>query len=208
MSFLRPGDRVLFTGDSVTDAGRDRSDPASLGHGYALIAASLAGARHPELGLEFRNRGVGGDTSASLRDRWESDTIALAPSVVSILVGVNDTWRWFDSGDRISAEEFEDNLRAILDSTVDRLEARIVLVEPFLLAVSPGQHAWRDDLDPRIHAVRRLATEYRARLVPADGILAAAAVRSSAPSLAHDGVHPTPAGHGLLAEAWLAAVDL
>ncbi len=203
---LRPGDRVLLTGDSITDWGRDRSDPASLGHGYAGIVAALAGARLPEHGLEFLNRGVGGDTARMLRDRWEVDGLALGPTVVSVLVGVNDTWRRFTEGTVTTAEEYEEHLRAVLDSARERLDARLVLVEPFVVPVTAQQHLWRPDLDPRIAVVRRLAAELRAVLVPADGLFAAAVVRTSPERWAYDGVHPTPAGHGLLAEAWLRAV--
>lgn len=203
MTFLQPHDRVLLTGDSVTDWGRDRSDPTSLGHGYAGIVAALAGARRPDLDLTFLNRGVGGDTSAMLRARWEQDAIALAPTVVSVLIGSNDTWRRYDAGTVTSTAEYEDNLRAVVES-VDRL----VLIEPFVVPVTPAQHAWREDLDPRIAVVRRVAAERRAVLVPADGLFAAAAARAGAQTWASDGVHPTPAGHGLLADAWLAAVGL
>jgi len=202
-TFLQPHDRILLTGDSVTDWGRDRSDPTSLGHGYAGIVAALAGARRPDLGLTFLNRGVGGDTSAMLRARWEQDAVALAPTVVSILIGINDTWRRYDSGTPTSTDEYEENLRAVV-GTVDRL----VLIEPFVVPVTASQHAWREDLDPRISVVRRIATERRAVLVPADGLFAAAAARTGPATWADDGVHPTPAGHGLLAEAWLDAVGL
>ena len=203
MTFLQPHDRVLLTGDSITDWGRDRSDPTSLGHGYAGIVAALAGARRPDLDLTFFNRGVGGDTAGMLRARWDEDAAALAPTVVSILVGVNDTWRRYDAGTPTSTDEYEDNLRAIV-ATVDRL----VLIEPFLLPVTADQHAWREDLDPRIAVVRRVAAEHRAVLVPADGLFAAAAVRTAPEAWAFDGVHPTPAGHGLLAEAWLRSVGI
>lgn len=212
-TFLRPGDRVLLTGDSITDWGRDRSDPASLGHGYAGIVAALAGVRLPEHDLQFLNRGVGGDTTAMLRARWEADALDLAPTVVSVLIGVNDTWRRFDddggeTGEVTSAADYEEDLRAVLTSARERLGARLVLVEPFVVPVTAAQHRWRADLDPRIAVVRRLAAELRAVLVPADGLLAAAAVRTSPERWAYDGVHPTPAGHGLLAEAWLRAVGV
>lgn len=203
VTFLQPHDRVLLTGDSVTDWGRDRADPTSLGHGYAGIVAALAGARRPDLDLTFLNRGVGGDTSAMLRARWDQDAVALAPTVVSVLIGINDTWRRYDAGTATSTDEYEDNLRAVV-GTVDRL----VLIEPFVVPVTPAQHAWREDLDPRIAVVRRVAAERRAVLVPADGLFAAAAARTGAETWASDGVHPTSAGHGLLAEAWLAAVGL
>ncbi|MCC2334581.1 SGNH/GDSL hydrolase family protein [Cellulomonas wangsupingiae] len=210
-TFLRPGDRVLLTGDSITDWGRDRDQPDSpwgLGHGYAGIVAALAGARRPDLDLTFHNRGIGGDTTRMLRERWQPDALDLEPTVVSILVGVNDTWRRFDSGAVTSVEEYEGHYRAILQATRERLDPRFVLVEPFVLPVPPVQPAWREDLNPRIHVVRRLAAEYDAALVPADGLFAAAAARTPPERWAFDGVHPTAAGHGLLAEAWLAAVGL
>ncbi len=208
MSLLVPGDRVLFIGDSVTDVGRDRTDPASLGGGYPLLVAALAGARRPDLGLTFLNRGVSGDTSAMMRARWEQDAITLAPTVVSVLIGVNDTWRRYDAGVRTSTEAYEEHYRAVLDATRDRLGARLVLIEPFLAPVTADQHRWREDLDPRIGVVRRLAAEHGAVLVPADGIVAAAAVRTGPQTWCADGVHPTAAGHGLLAEAWLTAVGV
>ncbi|MBO9553652.1 SGNH/GDSL hydrolase family protein [Cellulomonas sp.] len=207
-TFLQPHDRVLLTGDSVTDGGRDRDDPASLGHGYAAIVAALAGARRPDLALTFLNRGVGGDTSAMLRARWERDALALSPTVVSVLIGINDTWRRYDSGVRTSTGAYEEHLRAMLDAARERLDARLVLVEPFLVPVDAAQHGWREDLDPRISVVRRLAAEHRAVLVPADGLFAAAAVRTGPTHWVSDGVHPTPAGFGLLAEAWLDAVGV
>ncbi|GAA4625806.1 SGNH/GDSL hydrolase family protein [Cellulomonas oligotrophica] len=210
-TFLQAGDRVLLTGDSITDWGRDRDQPDSpwaLGHGYAGIVAALAGARRPDLALTFHNRGIGGDTTRMLRERWERDALALEPTVVSVLVGINDTWRRYDGGTVTDVEEYEEHYRAVLDATRERLGARLVLVEPFVLPVMPGQEAWREDLDPRIHVVRRLAVEHGAVLVPADGLFAAAATRAPADRWAFDGVHPTPAGHGLLAEAWLDAVGL
>ena len=205
---LRPHDRVLLTGDSVTEWGRDHGDPSSLGHGYAFIVAALAGARRPDLDLTFLNRGVGGDTAALLRARWADDGLALAPTVVSVLIGINDTWRSFDSGRSTSTGSYEQDLRAVLDSARDELDARFVLIESFVVPVTDDQHDWRSDLDLRIGVVRRLAAEYRAVLVPADGLFAAAAVRTSPSRWAADGVHPTPAGHGLLAGAGLAAVGL
>ncbi len=210
-TLLRTGDRVLLTGDSITDWGRDRDQPDSpwgLGHGYAGIIASLAAARRPDLQLSFLNRGVGGDTARMLRDRWQRDALDLRPDVVSVMIGINDTWRRYDSGTPTGVDEYEEHYRAVLDATREHLDARLVLVEPFVLPVQDGQEAWREDLDPRIHVVRRLAVEHGAVLVPADGLFAAAATRAPAATWAFDGVHPTPAGHGLLAEAWLDAVGL
>lgn len=202
-TFLSRGDRVLFQGDSLTDGGRHRADPTSLGTGWAAIAAALAGARRPELGLTFLNRGVSGDTTADVLARWEVDALALQPTVISLLVGVNDTWRRYTQGTVTSVERFEESYRALLDSARERLDARFVLVEPFLLPLSPAQEAWREDLDPRIEVVRRLSDDYGAAHLPADTLFAEATVVAGAAHWTTDGVHLTPAGDGLLAEAWL-----
>ncbi|GAA1807899.1 hypothetical protein GCM10009682_32140 [Luedemannella flava] len=111
------GATVLFIGDSITDAGRDRANPDDLGHGYALIAAALFGARHPGHGVRFGNRGIGGDRVRDLRKRWTEDCITLRPDVVSVMIGVNDTWRGFDSGDVTSTEDYENDYREILTAT-------------------------------------------------------------------------------------------
>ncbi|GAB3152014.1 SGNH/GDSL hydrolase family protein [Microbacterium neimengense] len=187
------GVTVLFAGDSVTDCGR-REDPSGLGDGYVRLLANdpaLAGCR-------VINRGVSGDRARDLRARWRSDVAAQEPALVSILVGVNDTWRRFDADDPTSAERFEADYRAMLDAT----RARVVLVEPFLLPVRAEQHEWRADLEAKIEVVHRLAFEYRAVLVPADAALSAL---GDPAALAPDGVHPSPAGHTALARLWLAA---
>ncbi|MFJ5881426.1 SGNH/GDSL hydrolase family protein [Kitasatospora cineracea] len=190
---------VLFQGDSITDAGRDRARPGHLGHGYAaLVAAALPG--RPAV----LNRGVAGDRITDLRDRWAADTLAHRPQLLSLLVGVNDTWRRYDSGLPSPADAWEDEYRALLARTHAHCAPRLVLVEPFLVPVTPEQWAWREDLDPRIHAVRRLAAEHDALLLAADGLLNQAARTAGHPTLiTTDGVHPTPLGHRLLADAWL-----
>jgi acyl-CoA thioesterase I len=184
---------ILFAGDSVTDCGR-REDPAGLGDGYVLrIAETLGSEAH------WLNRGISGDRSRDLRERWDRDVLAAQPALVSVLVGVNDTWRRYDSDDPTPAADFEANYRALLDPlAADRVG--LVLIEPFLLPVRAEQIAWRDDLEPKIAIVRSLAREYDAALVPADKALNAV---GDAAGLVPDGVHPSHRGHEMLATLWL-----
>ncbi|AUY47626.1 SGNH/GDSL hydrolase family protein [Streptomyces sp. CB01881] len=206
MPFDRPpGPTVLFQGDSITDAGRRRDAPADLGRGYVALAAGHLAAARP--GLTVLNRGVAGDRVRDLRARWERDTLAHRPDVLSLLVGVNDTWRRYDADQVTSVAEWEADYRHLLTEARDRTGADLILVEPFLVPVTAEQWTWRQDLDPRIHAVRRLAAEFGAGLLSADGLLNQAARTAGGPELvAADGVHPTPLGHRLLAEAWTALV--
>ncbi|MFG2054403.1 SGNH/GDSL hydrolase family protein [Micromonospora sp. NPDC048930] len=197
------GGRVLFIGDSITDAGRDRTCGDDLGTGYAMMAGAWFTARHPRHRVGFLNRGVSGDRVRDLRARWESDCLALTPNVVSILIGVNDMWRRYDRDDPTSAADFARDYRHILEST-RRLGARIVLVEPFLVPLDDEQRRWREDLDPKVDVVRRLAAEFDATLVAVDELFQAAGVDERV--WTRDGVHPTPFGHALIAQAWLRAV--
>nr|WP_092883209.1 SGNH/GDSL hydrolase family protein [Actinopolymorpha cephalotaxi] len=202
---MTPNTTVLFIGDSVTDAGRERSDPNGLGGGYPRLVAETYTRARPGDGVRFLNRGISGNRVRDLRARWQEDCLDLTPDVVSILIGINDTWRRYDSGDATSADDFARDYDHILARTTDALPARLVLVEPFLLPVTAGQHGWREDLDPKLEVVRRLAKEYAATLVPLDGLMAGAAADREATDLAADGVHPTDEGHALIARSWLEA---
>lgn len=206
---LRIGENetALFQGDSITDADRARLYVNDLGRGYALMAAGWFAARYPERGVRFLNRGISGDRVVDLLARWDEDCLALRPDLLTILIGLNETWRAFDSGDPTPLDAFERNYRELLTRTRDALpQTRLILMEPFLLPISPALDAWRIDLDPKIQAVRRLAREFGALLIPLDGLFAQAATRREAAFWAEDGVHPTPAGHALIAQAWLRAV--
>ena len=191
----------------ITDAGRNRNDGQDLGRGYAMMAAALFRARHPGRGVDFVNRGISGNRVKDLEARWSEDCIALAPTWVSILIGINDCWRRYDRDDPTSVEQFEAGYRAILGRVQRETEARIALLEPFVLPYPPDRKAWREDLDPKIDVVRSLAREFGALLIPLDGLFAQASTRAGSEYWTRDGVHPTPAGHALIAEAWLDTLE-
>jgi acyl-CoA thioesterase-1 len=196
-------DRILFTGDSITDAGRVREDAQHLGFGYAALTAAHLQARLAAPRLKIFNRGISGNRVCDLLGRFESDLLALQPTVVSILIGINDTWRRYDSGNATEAKAFERDYRALLEKIAQHLKARIVLLEPFLLHVPEDRYSWREDLNPKIDVTRKLALEFGAELLPMDGLFAQAATQAPADYWAADGVHPTAAGHALIAETWL-----
>ena len=197
---------VLFQGDSITDAGWDRNDDSNLGVGYASIAAALFTAMYPEKNVRFLNRGISGNRVPDLQGRWQADCIDLKPDWVSIMIGINDTWRGFDSNDKTASEDYEEGFCDILTRTRDKLDAKLIILEPFLLPTPEDRLEWRVDLDPKIHAARRLARKFDAIFVPMDGIFAAASMHHGPAFWAGDGVHPTAPGHALIAKAWLEAV--
>lgn len=168
---FQQNDVILFQGDSITDWGRNHEDASSLGVGYAMMVAARLGYLYPEKNLTFINRGIGGNRIVDLQGRWDKDCLDLKPTWVSIYIGINDTWRRFDSGEETTPKQFEASYRDLIKRTQKSLDAKLVLIEPFVLPVPEDRRTWRQDLDPKIHIVRELAREYGAPLVPLDGLL-------------------------------------
>jgi acyl-CoA thioesterase-1 len=200
---INANDRILFTGDSITDCGRARDNAESLGTGYASITAAHLQARLAAPKLKIWNRGISGNRIRDVLGRVEADLLALEPTVVSILIGINDTWRRYSNNDATDAAAFERDYRALLEKITGQLKARVVLLEPFLLHVPADRFAWREDLNPKIDVMRKLAIEFGTELLPLDGIFSQAATQAPAEFWAPDGVHPSAAGHALIAETWL-----
>jgi lysophospholipase L1-like esterase len=201
---------LLFQGDSITDAGRDRADtapnqPAALGCGYAYLVTCRLLGDAPAAGLRAFNRGISGHRVPDLLERWPRDTLALAPDVLSLLIGVNDLWHKLGGRYDGSVRDFELGYRSLLEGTRRALpRARLLLCEPFVLRCGAVDARWFPEMDERRAVVPRLAREFGASLVPFQSVLDDAVGRGFAPEqLAADGVHPTLAGHQLLADAWL-----
>lgn len=205
--WLRPGDRVLFQGDSITDCGRgpDANEPnIRLGSGYAMIAAAWLLVERPKDRLSFWNRGISGNRVVDLYARIRKDVINLGPTVLSVLIGVNDTWHEFGSRNGVPVPKFERIYRALLSEVREALpEIRLVLGEPFVLRCGVVTEAWLGEMAERQGVVQRLAAEFGALLVPFQKVFDEA-IHSAPPEYwAADGVHPTYAGHMRMAQAWV-----
>ncbi len=203
MITLKKDSKILFIGDSITDSGRSRENPEQLGGGYAMMAAAKLLAKYPELNLSFLNLGISGNRVRDLKARWQDDCIRHKPDVISILIGINDTWRKYDSNDPTDASAFGKDYRNILMQAKKDLGCQIVILEPFVLPVPDDRKKWREDLDPKISVCRELALEFADAYVPLDGLFASAACRQKPAYWAADGVHPSYAGHMLIANKWL-----
>jgi acyl-CoA thioesterase-1 len=197
---------ILFQGDSITDAGRMADGDAGLGRGYAMIAASAMMSKYATHNYKCINRGISGNRCVDLVGRWQEDCIDLNPDWVSIMIGINDTWRAFDSGDPTSIESYEESYRTILTRTRDEVGAKLILIDPFVLPYPDDRKEWRSDVDARIEVGHKLAEEYSAILIEMDAIMNQAAQERDPSYWTGDGVHPTPAGFGLMAQTWLDAV--
>ena len=201
------GVTVLFQGDSITDSNRNRNRLADLGDGYVMMVAERFFARHNEANVSFVNRGISGNRIKDMRERWQEDCLSLKPDIVSILIGVNDSLGTFLWEEPAFIEIFEEDFISILNLTRKYLDAHIVLMEPFLLPLSKEQTILRKDLCERIKVIRKLAKEYETELIQLDSVFFEAAKSKPSRFWTTDGVHPTPAGHALIADAWLSKID-
>lgn len=203
----------LFQGDSITDGNRGRNNDPNhiMGHGYAFSIASRVGAAFPEKALTFYNRGISGNTVADLSARWQQDTLDIKPDVLSILVGINDTDQAIKQKDIDATKKYENGYRTLLKQTKEQLPGcLLVLCEPFIAPVGRVKDdwmAWQKEVRLKQEVVVRLAKEYKAIFVPLQKVFDAAAKRATADYWIWDGIHPTVAGHELIAHEWLAQVS-
>ena len=208
------GSVVVFQGDSITDGGRDRAvlgpnDAAGFGSSYAAILMRDIRAAHPEVPWRFYNRGISGNKLPDLQARWATDTIALRPDILSILAGVNDYWHKRSFGYTGTTADYENQYRSLLTETRTALpNVTLVVLEPFVLRTGAVDATWFPEFDERRAAAARVATAVGARFVPLQGAFDARAAQTGPETWAKDGVHPTPAGHALIAEQWRAVVGL
>ncbi len=198
--------RVLFQGDSITDGNRGRGvDPNHiLGHSYAYLIAAKYGAEFAGRNLTFMNRGVSGNTVPDLEKRWQKDTLDLKPDVLSVLIGVND------ASHAVPMDVYEAGYDKLLaDARAGNPELRLVLCEPFSLPVGKRKanyEEWSKGLAERRAVVSRMAMKYHAAVVHFQAAMEAACKRAPAEYWIWDGVHPTYAGHQVMADEWVRAV--
>ncbi|MBQ4109440.1 MAG: GDSL family lipase [Clostridia bacterium] len=124
---------ILFTGDSLTDAVRNRENDHFLGQGYVTMTAGEIGVNYPGK-FRFLNRGIGGDRTVDLLARWKKDCINLKPDYLTLLIGVNDVSHELAYQNGVSAELFEKLYRELLDMAIkENPDIKIIIMTPFIM---------------------------------------------------------------------------
>jgi len=196
---VNPGDKILFIGDSITDAFRrpeEINNAFQLGAGYAFLVASHFLLSRPEYRLTFVNRGISGNTMANILSQWDEDCLALSPDAICLLAGVNDTLQ------ARPLEETRSAYRSILARTMEKLPAvRIVLMEPYLVKAGTITTSQMADIAARCKVMRRVACEFGITPLPLQDIFNNALASAPAEYWSYDGIHATAAGAALIARS-------
>jgi len=207
------GDTILFQGDSITDAGRSREHAGEanaqpgLGSGYAWLAAVELLVDRPKADLKIYNRGISGNKVFQLADRWQADCLDLKPTLLSILIGVNDIWHTLNGNYKGTVEIYERDYRTLLERTRKELpNVKLVVCEPFVLRCGSVTDKWFPEFDTYRAAARRVSEAYRALFIPFQAVFGEAVKYAPPEHWAADGVHPTSAGASLMAHTWLRMV--
>ena len=199
--------KILFQGDSITDAGRDRRNYHHLGNGYPKYAAELIRENHPEIDFEFINFGISGNRTCQLFDRLYNDAIAFQPDIISIMIGINDVWHRHSHRILTRDEQIEANYRAILGDLKKYTNAKIVMISPYLLDCDDKEPI-REDLKSVIPIIEKLADEYADVYIPLDKHFEEA-LKTVPEKLYYsgDGVHPNENGARFIGKIYADAIE-
>ena len=199
---------ILFQGDSITDAGRDREGFYDLGKGYPNLVAGRLGLDAPGQYC-FINRGVGGDRVVDIYARMKKDILNLKPDYMSLLVGVNDVWHELSCGNGVNAAKFKKVYRMLLEEIREALpDTKILLLEPFVMegsATEGNMDVFTPEVAARAAAVRALAEEFGLPVIPLQKPLEELSRLAPADYWLRDGVHPKTPFHQYIADRWLEA---
>lgn len=197
---------ILFQGDSITDAGRNREERTHMGTGYPYFVSVRMGVKYPGE-YEFLNRGISGDRIVDVYARMKCDIINLKPDYMSLLIGVNDVWHELDYENGVSAPKFKKVYRLMLEELQEELpDMKIILLEPFVQKGTGTEAAYdwfRREVELRAQAVRELADEFGLPFMPLQADLDALLEKAPSEYWLQDGVHPTDYFHQYMADKWV-----
>ena len=205
-------DTVLFIGDSISDYERRRPVGEGLfnawGTSYVANASALLSCMYPELGLRLINMGISGNQITSLEERWETDVMALKPDWVSVLIGINDVWRQFDSPQIPEHHVLPDVYAATYERLMERTLPHVkgmILMTPYFMEPNRAD-PMRARMDEYGEIVRKTAEKYGQTFVDLQAAWDKLFVHMHPCNIAWDRIHPNQMGHMYIAKQFLAAV--
>lgn len=206
---LEENTTVLFTGDSITDCGRNReTGGVDLGEGYAAWTAALLQARYPRHGNHFLNTGIGGNRVTDLEARWEEDVVGHHPDYVSVMIGINDVWRQFDRPwmEQVDPGQFAEILGGLVRATLPQVKG-MILMTPYFIELN-REDPMRRMMDEYGYIVEKLARSHGAVFVDTQAAFDTWLKHNPSQRICADRVHPNLIGHAILSHALLQALGV
>ncbi|HEX3043216.1 MAG TPA: SGNH/GDSL hydrolase family protein [Bacillota bacterium] len=210
---IDPGCKLVMIGDSVTDC--DRARPVgeglfgAIGNGYVNLVQGSLMAVYPESRIRVVNMGTSGNTVKDLKARWKTDVIDLKPDWLSIMIGINDVWRQFDSPLQkewhVNLDEYQAILKELVASTKPLLKG-LILMTPYYIE-SNRSDAMRAMMDQYGAVVKKIAKSEGAFLVDTQAAFDRILTHYHSNAFAWDRVHPNNMGHMVLAQAFLKEIE-
>jgi len=206
---LKPDFSIVFIGDSITDAGRLEAAYRPFGYGYVHFVVYRLLAKYPEYNIDIINTGISGDTIRDLNNRWEKDCLSHKPDILSILIGVNDVFRQYTGtlDTAVLLDEYQLTYKRLLSLVKGKYNCRLILIEPFMFCDDKTNPAYKS-LQQYIHAVRALAEEFDAVLVPLQELIDKEMKKVPPEKFSDDMVHPYVWAHAWIAQQWFEATKL
>ena len=211
---LTAGDHIVFTGDSVTDAGRGRPVGeglhAGVGTGYVRQIENILNVVYPDWDLWISNTGCSGDTSRKLKERWQEDVMSLKPDWVSVMIGINDIWRQFDSpGIRslhVDLNEYRSNLCEMMERTLPVVKG-VILMSPYYME-NNREDRMRAMTDEYVRVCEETAKKYHCHYVNIQQAFDEYFRYRHPTYVSWDHVHPGNIGSMLIAREFLKAIGM
>ena len=204
---LQPNQKILFIGDSITDAGHNEPYYRPFGFGYVHFVANYILARYPHLDISIKNAGLNGNTVHDLQHRWQTDCLVHKPDILSIMIGINDLWQNYIGQSNLTAVEYELTLNRLLSLAKEKCNCKLILIEPFMFCTDLKNQMLRR-LKPYIDAVQRLVQEFDAIPVPLQKLFNEYSPGVPQEKWSDDFVHPYVWAHAWIANRWLDATSL
>lgn len=196
---------IVFYGDSITDCGRNREVDAIMGYGYPALVSGRLSVENPEKD-SFFNRGISGNRIVDLYAQING-VHNLSPDVISILIGVNDVWHKFACNNGVDTAKFEKVYTMLIEEFYEKNpKVKIMIFEPFLLKASATESNYdefRAEVEEKAAAARRVAEKFSLPFVELQDKFDKLYNPDNPTYWLRDGVHPTHAGHTLIADAWI-----
>jgi lysophospholipase L1-like esterase len=202
------GERIVFLGDSITEAGNQPG-------GYVSLVRDELASRFPALGIEVIGAGISGNKVPDLEARLDRDVLARKPSTVVIYIGINDVWHSLQGGGT-PKETFEKGLRSIVER-IRASGARTILCTPTVIGERIlGSNPLDAMLDTYSDITRKVAADMKTGLLDlrkacgqhlaAHHAATKGAFTDDKGVLTSDSVHLNAAGNRFLADRMLEAL--